>query len=45
MSVTLQDIEAAAEVIRGQVIETPFLHSKTLSEITGAQVHLKFENH
>jgi threonine dehydratase len=45
MSVTLKDIEAAAEVIRGHVIETPFLHSKTLSEITGAQVHLKFENH
>jgi threonine dehydratase len=45
MTVTLKDIEAAAEVIRGQVIETPFLHSRTLSEITGAEVHLKFENH
>ena len=45
MTVTLRDIEAAAEVNRGHVVETPFLHSRTLSEITGAQVHLKFENH
>ncbi len=45
MTVTLKSIQAAAEVIRGQVIETPFLHSRTLSEITGAEVHLKFENH
>ena len=45
MTVTLKDIEAAAQVIKGQVIETPFLHSRTLSEITGAEVHLKFENH
>jgi threonine dehydratase len=45
MTVTLKDIESAAAVIRGHVIETPFLHSRTLSEITGAEVHLKFENH
>jgi len=45
MTVTLKEIEAAADVIRGHVAETPFLHSQTLSEITGAQVHLKFENH
>ena len=45
MTVTLREIEAAAQVIRGHVVETPFLHSRTLSEITGAQVHLKFENH
>ena len=45
MTVTLKEIEAAADVIRGHVVETPFLHSQTLSEITGAQVHLKFENH
>ena len=25
--------------------DTPCLHSRTLSEITGAQVYLKFENH
>ena len=45
MSVTLSDIEAAQEVIRGQVVETPCSHSRTLSEITGAEVYLKFENH
>jgi threonine dehydratase len=45
VSETLKEIEAAAQVIRGHVVETPFLHSRTLSEITGAEVHLKFENH
>jgi len=43
--VELKDIEAAAKVIRGQVVETPFLESRTLSEIAGARVFLKFENH
>lgn len=38
------DIEAAAARIAGQIEETPLLHSRTLSEITGAQVYLKFEN-
>ena len=45
MSVALKDIEAAAKVIAGQVIVTPCLPSRTLSEITGAEVYLKFENH
>src|SRR5438128_4169445 len=45
MAVGLKEIQEAAAVIKGHVIETPFLHSRTLSEITGAQVHLKFENH
>jgi threonine dehydratase len=45
MTVTIDDIQAAARVIRGQVVDTPCLHSRTLSEITGAQVYLKFENH
>ena len=45
MSVTLPDIESAARVIRGHVVETPCAHSRTLSEITGAEVYLKFENH
>src|SRR6185295_17038484 len=43
--VELKDIEAAAGVIEGHVVETPCLHSRTLSEITGAEVYLKFENH
>ena len=45
MTVTLKDIQAAAQVIKGQVERTPCLHSRTLSEITGALVYLKFENH
>ena len=45
MSVELRDIEAAAKVIQGHVVQTPCMHSRTLSEITGAQVYLKFENH
>ncbi|MCL4686942.1 MAG: threonine ammonia-lyase [Burkholderiales bacterium] len=45
MTVTIDDIRAAAAVLRGQVVDTPCLHSRTLSEITGAEVFLKFENH
>src|SRR5471030_1245995 len=43
--VTLKEIRAAAEVIKGRVMRTPCLHSRTLSDITGAEVYLKFENH
>ncbi|HSJ95859.1 MAG TPA: pyridoxal-phosphate dependent enzyme, partial [Myxococcota bacterium] len=45
MTVELQDIEAAAKVIEGHVVRTPCLHSRTLSEIAGAEIYLKFENH
>lgn len=45
MSVTIMAIRQAAQAIRGSVVETPCARSRTLSEITGAQVHLKFENH
>jgi threonine dehydratase len=41
---TVDDIRAAAERIRGAVIRTPMLVSRTLSEIIGAEVWLKFEN-
>jgi len=41
---TIDDIRAAAERIRGAVIRTPMLVSRTLSEIIGAEVWLKFEN-
>jgi threonine dehydratase len=41
---TIDDIRAAAERIAGAVIRTPTLHSRTLSELTGAEVWLKFEN-
>jgi threonine dehydratase len=40
----LSDIEAAAARLAGQVLQTPCLESRTLSQITGAQVFLKFEN-
>ncbi len=38
------DIHAAAVRLAGHVLDTPCLHSRTLSEITGAQIWLKFEN-
>ena len=41
---TIDDIRAAAKRIDGAVIRTPMLVSKTLSEIIGAEVWLKFEN-
>jgi len=41
---TLEDIERAARRIAGQVEVTPFLHSRTLSQIAQAEVWLKFEN-
>lgn len=42
--IALQDIEAAAQRLAGHVLETPCVESRTLSQITGAQVYLKFEN-
>src|SRR6266702_1122888 len=44
MPVTLDDIRAAAKRIAGAVESTPFVHSRTLSKLTGAQIFLKFEN-
>lgn len=44
MPITLADVRAAHERVRGRVVRTPTLHSKTLSAITGAEVWLKFEN-
>ena len=41
---TLNDIEAAALRLQGQILETPCVESRTLSQIVGAQVFLKFEN-
>ena len=42
--VTLADVRAAAERIRGAVMRTPSHHSRTLSQIAGCDIHLKFEN-
>jgi len=42
--VTAADVRAAAARIAGAVVRTPCLESKTLSEIAGAQIFIKFEN-
>jgi len=42
--VSLEDIKAAAKRIAGSVERTPFVHSRTLSNLTGAEVYLKLEN-
>jgi threonine dehydratase len=39
-----QDIQAAEQRLQGHVLRTPCVASQTLSDITGAQVFLKFEN-
>jgi len=44
LPVTLQDVEHAAGVLDGSVKRTGFEHSRTLSDITGASLWLKFEN-
>jgi threonine dehydratase len=41
---TIDDIRTAAGRIKGAVVRTPMLVSRTLSEIIGAEVWLKFEN-
>ena len=40
----LHDIETAAGRLAGQVLDTPFVESRTISQLTGCQVFLKFEN-
>ena len=42
--IDLQTIQQAAERLRGQVLLTPCVESRTLSQIVRAQVFLKFEN-
>ncbi len=41
---TLADVRAAHDRIRDAIVATPTLYSKTLSQITGANIYLKFEN-
>ena len=41
---TIDDVHAAAARIEGSVVKTPMMRSITLSEITGADIWLKFEN-
>lgn len=44
LPVSIDDVRAAAARISGAVVRTPTLHSRTLSQLTGANVYLKFEN-
>jgi threonine dehydratase len=44
LPVTLRDVEAAAVTLAGFVKRANFDHSQTLSNITGADIWLKFEN-
>jgi threonine dehydratase len=44
MTLTFDDIKAAAARLEGHIERTPCRHSKTLSQITGAEVWVKFEN-
>ncbi|HMN19949.1 MAG TPA: threonine ammonia-lyase [Ottowia sp.] len=40
----LNDIRAAAERLQGQILTTPCVESRTLSQLTGTQLFLKMEN-
>lgn len=44
LPVSLSDVQAAAARLFGAIEHTPCLHSRTLSQLTGAEVFLKFEN-
>ena len=44
MTLTFNDILAARDRLQGHIERTPCRHSRTLSEITGAEVWVKFEN-
>ncbi|MFN9250380.1 MAG: threonine ammonia-lyase [Brevundimonas sp.] len=44
MMVTFEDIRAAQARIAGQVDRTPTRHSRRLSQLTGAEVWVKFDN-
>jgi len=43
-SLSLADIQAAAARIEAHVLRTPFLHSRPLSNLTGADIWVKHEN-
>ena len=44
LAITLEDVRAAQQRIGGQLCDTPCLHSRTLTQLTGAQIYIKFEN-
>ena len=43
-SLTLADVQAAATRLRGEIVDTPCVPSRTLSALVGCDVYLKFEN-
>jgi threonine dehydratase len=44
LPVSIDDVRVAHDRIRASIVRTPTLISKTLSQMTGATVYLKFEN-
>lgn len=44
LPISADDVRAAAQRIAGQIVRTPMLKSLTLSQISGAEIWLKFEN-
>jgi threonine dehydratase len=44
LPVSLADITAAAAVLRGHLVDTPCIPSRTLSKICGCEIWVKFEN-
>jgi len=44
VTISLADIETARRVIAGHVLRTPMLPAPKLSALTGARVHVKYEN-
>jgi len=44
MPVTFDDIKQAQGLLKGNAVRTPFLAAPKLSELTGADVYVKFEN-
>ncbi|HEY0297119.1 MAG TPA: threonine ammonia-lyase, partial [Bordetella sp.] len=42
--IDLSTIQAARQRLQGQVLKTPFMLSRTLSDMLGAKIWLKFEN-
>ena len=44
MTVSIKDNRDVAAALDGLVVHTPLVHSKTLSDIAGAEFYLKLEN-
>ncbi len=44
LPISIDDVRDAARILEGQLIDTPMTLSRTLSEITGAEVWIKFDN-